>query len=247
MGEQHLPEQNGWNEETSRTFVNYGQYFVPHRHLQLQIISSLLSRLDDNCQIIDLCCGEGLLAEILLDNKKESTVFGLDGSQEMLNRAIDRLSRFGKRFFPQTIELSDKGWRSPTTPVDAVVSSLAIHHLDGQQKQVLFEDIHKMLKENGKLVIADVIDPVSEPGKLLAADMWDEAVRKRSLEVDGNTRAYEFFRREGWNIFRYLDPEDIDKPSPLYEQLKWLENAGFVEIDAHWMLAGHAIFSARKE
>jgi hypothetical protein len=28
--------------------------------------------------------------------------------------------------------------------------------------------------------------------------------------------------------------------------LKWLEAAGLVEVDAHWLVAGHAIFSGRK-
>ena len=46
--------------------------------------------------------------------------------------------------------------------------------------------------------------------------------------------------------FWYLDPDDIDKPSPLFDHLQWLEDAGFVDVDVHWMLAGHALFSARK-
>jgi tRNA (cmo5U34)-methyltransferase len=247
MEEHDSQDKNSWNEETSRVFVNYGQYIVPQRYLQLQMVSSLLGGLKDNCQIIDLCCGEGVLAEMLLESKKGATVYGLDGSAEMLRLAAERLSRFGSRFVAKTIEISEKSWRSSIGPVDAVVSSLAIHHLEGPQKQDLFLDIYKMLKENGRVVIADLMDPVNGAGKLLAADMWYEAVKKRSLEVDGNTEAYDFFIREQWNIFRYPNPEDIDKPSPLYEQLRWLEEAGFVDIDVHWMLAGHAIFSARKE
>jgi tRNA (cmo5U34)-methyltransferase len=131
-------------------------------------------------------------------------------------------------------------------PVDAVVSSMAIHHLEGLQKLELFRDIYEMLKPGGSIVIADIVDPAGKQGKLLAADQWDQLVKERSLELDGKPAAYEFFKREGWNTFRYLDPEDIDKPSPLYHQLRWLEEAGFTEIDVNWMLAGHAIFSARK-
>jgi tRNA (cmo5U34)-methyltransferase len=246
MDYQNSPDKNGWNEETSRVFVEYGQYFVPHRLMQFKIISALLVGLEEDCRIIDLCCGDGLLSEILLDSKKDAIVYGLDGSVEMLRRATGRLSRFGSRFVPKMIELSNQAWKSSAQPVDALVSSMAIHHLDGPQKQALFADIHRMLKENGTIVIVDITDPVSEPGRLLAADMWDESVKDRSIEMDGNTGAYDFFRREEWNIFRYPDPEDIDKPSPLYDQLRWLEVAGFVEIEVHWMLAGHAIFSARK-
>ena len=83
-------------------------------------------------------------------------------------------------------------------------------------------------------------------GEQQAAEALDDVVRRRSIKLDGNIAAFEFFRKEGWNIFRYLDPEDIDKPSPLFSQLKWLEQSGFSNVDVHWMLAGHAIFSARK-
>jgi hypothetical protein len=32
----------------------------------------------------------------------------------------------------------------------------------------------------------------------------------------------------------------------LLDQLKWLEGAGFVDVDVYWMRAGHAIFGGRK-
>ena len=38
----------------------------------------------------------------------------------------------------------------------------------------------------------------------------------------------------------------FDKPSPLFDQLKWLDEAGFTDVDVFWMKAGHAIFSGRK-
>ncbi len=49
-----------------------------------------------------------------------------------------------------------------------------------------------------------------------------------------------------WNTFRYPDPDDIDHPSGLFEQLLWLQQAGLVAVDVHWMRAGQAIFSAWK-
>jgi tRNA (cmo5U34)-methyltransferase len=123
---------------------------------------------------------------------------------------------------------------------------MAIHHLPGLQKQQLFTDVLQMFTGDGIFIIADIIEHTNEMGKNQAAKALDEAVRRRSIELDGNTAAFDFFQKEGWNIFRHLDPKDIDKPSPLFDQLKWLEESGFINIDVHWMLAGHAIFSARK-
>ena len=238
--------QTGWSEETSRIFMDYGRYFVPEREHQMRIIVALLSYLDGPGVILELCCGEGLLAEALLDSFPTSTVQGLDGSVEMLQRARERLVRFENRFQCRAFNLVSADWRKPEFPVHAVVSSMAIHHLTGPQKQELFFDVYQMLVDGGAFVIADVVEHQSQVGKRVAAETWDEVVRKRSIELNGNTAAFEFFVQEGWNTFWYLDPEDIDKPSPLFDQLKWLENAGFEDVDVHWMLAGHAVFSARK-
>ena len=235
-----------WSEETSRLFINYGRYIVPERDRQMRLIAALLSYLDGPCVVLELCCGEGLLAEVLLDSYPGFIVHGLDGSAEMLERARARLARFEKRFQGKAFDIASADWRKPELPVHAVVSSMAIHHLVGPQKQELFFDVYQMLAEGGAFVIADIVEHSNRVGQRVSAETWDEVVRKRSIELDGDMRAFEFFKREGWNTFWYLDPEDIDKPSPLFDQLKWLEKAGFVEVDVHWMLAGHAVFSARK-
>jgi tRNA (cmo5U34)-methyltransferase len=38
----------------------------------------------------------------------------------------------------------------------------------------------------------------------------------------------------------------MDQPSGLYEQLRWLEDAGFSAVDVYWLKAGHAIYGGRK-
>jgi tRNA (cmo5U34)-methyltransferase len=74
----------------------------------------------------------------------------------------------------------------------------------------------------------------------LAAFEWDEAVKERAMAIDGNLSAFNFFAQQHWNTYRYPDP--VDKPSRLPDQLKWLEQAGFVDVDVYWMRAGHAIY-----
>jgi tRNA (cmo5U34)-methyltransferase len=238
---------NHWDEETSKRYLEYGRYFVPAREQQMRIMLDLLRVLPAQSQILELCCGEGLLAELLLDELSGSTYLGLDGSILMLEQAQRRLSRFGERVKLEPFDLADRSWRHPKIAFPAVVSSLAIHHLDGQGKQVLFQDVYSMLSEGSAFIIADVIEPATSAGRSVAADAWDEVVRQRSLELDGSTEGLNFFMREGWNTYRYLDPDDIDHPSQLFDQLKWLEQAGFVHIDVHFLQAGHALFSGWKK
>jgi tRNA (cmo5U34)-methyltransferase len=238
--------QNQWDEETSKTYLDYGRYFVPEREGQMRIMVNLLRGIPQPCLILELCCGEGLLAELLLDELPGSTYRGLDGSALMLERAEHRLARFGDRVRLNSFNLADQSWRKLEQLVQGVVSSLAIHHLDGEGKQELFKDVYAMLAPGGAFIVADMIEPATSVGRNVAAETWDVVVRERSQELDGNTKGLDFFLREGWNTFRYLDPDDIDHPSPLFNQLKWLEEAGFKDIDVHFMQAGHALFSGWK-
>ena len=235
-----------WDEASSQKFIDYGRYFVPARERQREIIVNLIPPLDHPGAILELCCGEGLLAEALLERFPDIRVRGLDGSPEMLARARTRLSRFGARFQSGQFDLAATSWRDDDPAFHAIVSSLAIHHLDGPQKQALFRDVYHMLANGGVLVIADVIEPAERRGREFAAQAWDEVVREQALALDGNLDGFALFEREQWNMYRYPDSDDIDKPSRLLDQLKWLEQAGFADVDVYWLSAGHAIFGGRK-
>jgi tRNA (cmo5U34)-methyltransferase len=86
----------------------------------------------------------------------------------------------------------------------------------------------------------------TELGVALAARAWDDEARRRSLEIDGHLKAFETFQSDGWNFYSDPDPDPIDQPSPLFDQLTWLAEAGFEAVDVHWMKAGHALYGGRK-
>ena len=237
-----------WAEENSQDFIDYGKYFVPDREIQINCICEVISRPSKPAYILDLCCGAGLLTRALLNKFPECHVYGLDGSPTMLTHAEEALAAYGERFKTGQFDLTASGWRKLPFPVHAVVSSLAIHHLDGPEKQALFKDMASLLVPGGSFVIADLTEPMDAFGKRLAAKAWDEAVRQRSLDLDGDLKGYNRFCELGWNHYAESepDPDSIDKPSSLFDQLKWLEEAGFVAVDVFWMKAGHAIFGGRK-
>ncbi|TGQ52581.1 class I SAM-dependent methyltransferase [Mesorhizobium sp. M1C.F.Ca.ET.193.01.1.1] len=234
-----------WNENNSRSFLDYGRYFVPERERQIDMIADLIPAAPGGL-LVELCPGEGLLSRALLERFPDSRVLALDGSQRMLERTQTTCCDHATRLTTSVFELADRGWRSFSEPPQAIVSSLAIHHLDGRQKQMLFADLAAALRPGGVLVVADIVRPPSAAGLGIAARQWDEAVRSRSLAIDGDLAAFAEFNRLGWNYFRNPDGEPIDKPSSLAEQLAWLSEAGFTEVDCIWLFAGHAIFSGRK-
>lgn len=238
------PQVPAWNEAASQAFIDYGRYFIPERQAQIETLCRLIPDGPAPMQILELCCGEGLLAEVILDRRPEARLTGYDGSPVMLRRAEQRLARFDERFQSQPFDLVDQAWRQPDGFYQVILSSLAIHHLDGSSKQRLYQDLYRMLAPGGMLLIADIILPASPSGLEYAAQAWDESVRQQVLELDGKLDAYEYFLREGWNTFRYPDP--MDMPSGLYEQLNWLSQAGFIAVDVYWLKAGFAVYGGQK-
>jgi tRNA (cmo5U34)-methyltransferase len=196
--------------------------------------------------VVELCCGAGELARLLLERLPEARMLALDGSPTMLEQTRETCATHADRLELRQFDLAAHDWRQLQPAPDAICSSLAVHHLDGAQKQQLFEDLHGALRPGGVFVLADLIRPVSDAGWRIAAEDWDRAVAERSLRLYGDDRAQKKFAELRWNYFWWPDDNTIDHPSSVAEHVAWLEAAGFEAIELHFLIAGHAIFSARK-
>ncbi len=240
-----MSQHPAWGEEDSRFFIDMADVVVPYRAVQHQVIAGLIPPQQQPFHVLELCCGDGTLAGVILEAHPQSHVHGFDGSPVMLEAAGERLRDYGNRFDSRLFDLVASDWRHDLPwPLHAVVSSLAIHHLDGEQKATLYADVYRLLRPGGVFIIADLVQPAGPQAVAVAAQAWDNIVRRQVSALENQTAAFDYFQQEKWNIFRYPDP--TDKPSPLFRQLTWLQAAGFTDVDVYWMVAGHAIFGGRK-
>jgi tRNA (cmo5U34)-methyltransferase len=239
------PLREGWREDDSALFIDYGRAFTPDRERQQAIICELVASAAPR-RVVELCCGGGELARLLLERLPEARLLALDGSPTMLAQTRETCAVHAGRLELRQFDLAADDWRGLQPAPDAICSSLAVHHLDGPQKQELFSDLHRALRPGGVFVLADLIRPASDAGWRIAAEDWDRAVAERSLRLYGDDRAHQKFAELRWNYFTWPDDNTIDHPSSVAEHVGWLEAAGFAAIELHWLLAGHAIFSARK-
>ena len=104
--------------------------------------------------VLDLGIGSGLTAKRVLDALPEARMLGIDASEEMLTSAARTLD-------PDRTELRQGRLEDPLPPgpFDLVMSTLAIHHLDGPGKADLFARIAEVLPAGGRFVLADLIVP----------------------------------------------------------------------------------------
>jgi len=235
----------GWTEADSQLYQDIAPIAVPARAEQLATLLTLLPfNQGDSFHAVELGSGEGLLSAALLACFPNATVTALDGSADMRAKAAANLAQFGgrARLAPFTLDAPD--WHKFLQNTDCVLSSLVIHHLAGPAKRALFANIHTRLTQRGVLLIADLVQPQLPPARTLFAAGWDHAAKSQSLAQTGSTGLFDKFQQVKWNYYRFDDP--ADRPSPLFDQLLWLKEAGFAVVDCFWLQAGHAIYGGYK-
>jgi tRNA (cmo5U34)-methyltransferase len=238
-------EGGSWEEDDSALFIADGDVFVPERDQQFEVFETLIPVTDQGL-VVEICCGAGDLADAILSSHPDISYLALDGSPAMLAATEEKCAKYGNRIRTGQFDITDTGWRRFREAPSAVVSSLAIHHLDGAGKRKLFTDMSDGLRPGGVMVIADLVRAADPAANEVAAKAWDNSTRRQALARDGTLAAFDRFVAAGWNYYRDPDPDPVDKPDTILDQLGWLRDAGFDSVDVYWFKAGHAIFGGRK-
>ena len=224
-----------------RTYRRLAAAAVPSRAEQLATLLTLVPfAQDESFRAVELGAGEGHLSHALLHLWPNASVLALDGSSEMLELTKRALGQFGERAIAASFDLASVEWLPSIEGADVVLSSLCIHHLDDAGKRSLFEALQGRMSGRGALLIADLVAPRRAEAHRFFADTWDHFTEQQSQATTGSRELFELFLQTEWNVYRYPDP--MDTPSPLIDQLKWLEEAGFNGVDCFWMRAAHAIY-----
>jgi tRNA (cmo5U34)-methyltransferase len=234
-----------WQESDSQLFIDRGRIYTPRRdELAEAFLDAIPSTEDEPFLAVDIGSGAGWLTESILTRFSQARVIALDGSDAMQAATAEIINRFGERGEVRPFRLETASWRQELPDgLRAVVSSLVIHHLRGEEKQQLFRDLLQKLEPGGALLIADVVLPAHAMSGRHFERAWDADVARQSQEVTGSDEAYRQFLSDKWNMYAFpIDPEDIDHPSTVVQHVDWLREAGFAGVDILWGRAGHTLF-----
>lgn len=243
MQEMPQGEIEGWTEGDSQLFLENGVQYIPHRRVMIEALRDLIPSDGGRPRhIVELGAGGGTLAQTVLDRFPGCSYTALDGSETMLEKLRGALVGYGDHASARWFKLEEKRWRRELPrPLDAVLASLVLHHLTADGKREIFRDVAMRLETGGALLICDIVEPANDRARAVYADQWNETI----LEQTGE-EGLRFFRKSKWNYYELGAIDPYDKPSPLAAQLRWLEEAGFRQVDCFWMHAGHAIYGGYK-
>ncbi|HEY8621005.1 MAG TPA: class I SAM-dependent methyltransferase [Dermatophilaceae bacterium] len=190
----------------------------------------------DAFTFLDLGAGTGSAARGILDLHPRSTAILTDFSAQMMSEGQREMEDYEGRFQYVEFDMSTSSWPAaiPAT-LDAVVTSMCIHHLPDDRKQGLFAEILAHLAPGGWYVNYDPVssaDPVVEATWERVNDRDDpEAAGKRLHRSPQEQHRFE-------NHTRYV--------IPLAQQLDYLRSAGFQGVDVYWKHLENVIYAGRR-
>src|SRR5215216_2426259 len=111
------------------------------------------ARIKDGESVLDVACGTGTLAIEIKKDRPRAKVSGIDGDEQILARARAKAKDAGVKVNFQhglSNELPYEARR-----FDVVVSTLFFHHLTDEAKADTAEEIRRVLRLGGRVLIAD--------------------------------------------------------------------------------------------
>ena len=171
-------------------------------------------------RILDLGTGDGRLLALLKlallkEGVHETEAIALDFSPAMIEAARKRFAGDSS----VTVVTHNLDRRLPALgKFDAVISSIAIHHVVHERKRELYTEVHGLLNPGG---VFCNLEHVASPTPRLHE---------------------EFLNRIGFTV-ETEDPSN--KLLDVETQLQWLREIGFVDVDCHWKWRELALLAGR--
>lgn len=218
-------------EVEAHAFDEIIQCLIPYYPQMLEaLVAALPFERATPIHVIDLGCGTGSIARHIKGTYPEATITCVDIAENMLGMARGKLGsgpdvRYQLANF-QTYEFDAK--------YDAVVSSLALHHLvTDSDKQAFYRKAYGSLVPGGVFYNADVILGSSDYLQKIYMYKWKGFMKRHVSEEEIEQK---------W-IPKYYEE---DRPAKLMEQLVWLKEIGLVDVDVLWKYYNFAVYGGRK-
>ena len=166
-------------------------------------------------RVLDLGAGTGMLSARVAQRHPQARLVLLDGAAPMLAQARSALA-------PAEVELVVADLRDPLPegPFDAIVSALAIHHLDDADKRDLNGRILAALRPGGVFVNAEQVRGATDWLEQRQHEGWMAACRREGASEEELAAA--------------LERMVPDRHSDLESQLRWLRESGFGDVDCFY-------------
>jgi tRNA (cmo5U34)-methyltransferase len=182
----------------------------------------------DAKQILDLGAGTGLLSALVRHWYPQAAVHLIDFSASMIDQARARHSNDTNI----TYEVADYTTAELGKNYDAVVSALSVHHLEHGVKKQLFLRILHALRPGGVFINAEQVAGPTPALEEVYKRLWLQQVRESGATP----------QQIADSLYRQQD----DRCASCEEQMQWMRDAGFVDVDCWFKDNRFAVLAGSK-
>ena len=229
----------------SKNFLQGTRAAIPLALEQLDMIGRVAGMAVSKPErILDLGCGGGELGLYLLERYPEAFCLFTDFSETMLDAAQERIRQAGAKGEAMKLDFSAPEWveyARPHGPFDIILSGFAIHHQSRERKIGVYGEVYSLLRPDGLFLnLENVSSPTEKLSRFFEKTFVDALVKSR--EAKGLPADREKLFRE-WKPRR---DEDLIMTSSMEEQLSWLVDIGFSNVDCYFKYLEFALFGGQK-
>jgi len=177
-------------------------------------------------KVLDLGCGTGNISKKIKEKFPNSKIHCVDLADNMVKISQKKLADYSEISY----ETGDFQSISLSSDYDVIVSSLAMHHLKtDQDKKEMYQKIYESLTPGGVFYNADVVLGSTKYLQNLYLGKWKEFMALSHSEEEIENKWMPTHRRE-------------DKPAKMIDHIKWLEEAGFKQVDVVWKYYNYGVY-----
>ncbi|HDL02191.1 MAG TPA: class I SAM-dependent methyltransferase [candidate division Zixibacteria bacterium] len=214
-------------EDEAKEFDKIILQLIPYYSEMIDgMVSSIPFERSKIINVIDLGCGTGTVSKQIKDSFPFATITCLDLAENMIEMSKLKLADYSGIQY----QVGDfRNYKFDDT-YDVVVSSLALHHLVTDHDKIEFyQRIYDSLKSNGIFFNADVILGSSEQLQDTYMKKWKSFMKRHVSEEEIEDKWLPQYREE-------------DCPAKLMDQISWLRDIGFTNIDVIWKYYNFAVY-----
>ncbi|TCW60027.1 methyltransferase type 12 [Treponema sp. J25] len=218
-------------EEEAAQYDGIIKNLIPYYHKMVEaLVNTLPFDPSLEIQVIDLGCGTGTISRAVKDAYPNAKLTCVDISEKMLKVAAGKLSEVSDAIFIKKNFYDfnfDKNY-------DAVVSSLALHHLETKEDKLEFyRKIYSCLNDGGIFVNADVVLASTEALQQCYMTQWKNFMLRNVPKDEVDSK---------WIPAYYEE----DRPVSMIEHFEMLKDSGFKIMDVVWKYYNFAVYMAIK-
>ena len=235
-----------WKDQTLvKNYLTGVRGAIPMANEQIDVMLRVIRTLIPNgvTNFIDLGCGDGVLADQILQAYPNAQGTLIDFSAGMLSTVEERMAGFADQLTVLELDYGDPKWVKSVAgeSFDLIVSGFSIHHQPDGRKRAIYQEIFDLLRPGGVFLNSEHVRSANP----IVEKMHDQ------LFVDSMV-VYEDAIGSGKTV-EQIEHDYYDRPDKeanilldVQTQVKWLKEIGFEHADIYFKVFELALFGGQK-